>query len=74
MATQTLSVGDRVKRLRGGSTTGPVVRIVREVPQQVVQVSWERVAPPFRLMTIPAAQLQLVPAASKPATGASGWS
>jgi hypothetical protein len=48
MATQTLSVGDRVKRLRGGSKTGAAVRIVREVPQQVVQVSWERVAPPFR--------------------------
>jgi hypothetical protein len=59
--TRTLTVGDRVRRLRGGPTTGTVVRIVGDVPHQVVVVSWDRVAPPFQLMTVPAARLQLLP-------------
>jgi hypothetical protein len=57
--TRALTVGDRVRRLRGGSTTGTVVRIVGEVPHQVVVVSWDRVAPAFQLMTVSASQLQL---------------
>ena len=64
--TRALTVGDRVRRLRGGPTTGTVVRVVVDVPHQVVVVSWDRVAPPFQLMTVSASQLQLIAGEADP--------
>jgi hypothetical protein len=56
-ANKPLAVGDRVTRIRGGTTSGTVVRVVRHEPYQVVEVSWDFVAPPFDRVTVRAAQL-----------------
>jgi hypothetical protein len=53
-----LAVGDRVRRLRGRQTPGTVLRIVREQPYQVVEVSWDLVAHPFDRAVMPASQLR----------------
>ena len=56
-----LAVGDRVRRRRGRPAPGTVVRIVRGEPNQVVEVSWDRVAPPFDRIVLPASQLRRLP-------------
>ena len=53
-----LEVGDRVRRVRGRPTPGTVVRVVRAEPNQVVEVSWDRVAPPFDRIVLLASRLK----------------
>jgi hypothetical protein len=55
-----LAVGDRVRRLRSRLMAGTVVRIVRDDPQ-FVEVSWDKVIPPFNLVTVLASSLKRVP-------------
>jgi hypothetical protein len=52
------AVGDRVRRLRGRPAPGTVVRVVREEPELVVEVSWDSPTPPFQLTTMLATQLK----------------
>ena len=53
-----LAVGDRVRRLRGRSAPGTVVRVVQEHPYQMVEVSWDLVAHPFDRVVIRASELK----------------
>jgi hypothetical protein len=53
-----LAVGDRVKRVRGRSAPGTVIRIVRQEPSQFVEVAWDLVAHPFDRVVMPASQLK----------------
>jgi hypothetical protein len=46
-----LTLGDRVRRLRSRLMAGTVVRIIQDDPQ-IVEVTWDRVAPPFNLVTL----------------------
>ena len=63
-----LAVGDRVRRLRGRSALGTVVRVVQEQPYQMVEVSWDLVAHPFDRVILPASQLKRFSADRQPST------